>query len=290
MHTHARASPTRLSGHHTPFVPRRRMVEPAPPGRATGQCFAGLCATGGLAADSRSCCPLACRRCGGPGCGLLEHGPGAMQCCPARWLVNASGLCADPGQSHCRMPPQVATCLNKLKGTPSHVRPTSLTARPGERDPRRACRCHGPHSRAYRGQCVLVKVPWLAAAHGATHRSRNPPACSELPSRPERSALAAWMPNIPLGGVRSGACLPSPMSPPAGCTQAVPAQLHDHRLAEGGDLQATLVCSCRTRHSRCTRPARALHAPRTRPARTPHALRALRTRSTRCLSARPPSP
>ena len=85
---------------------------------------------------------------------MLEHGPGAAYCCPARWPGNASGLCADPGQSRCRMPPHVATCLNKLKGTMSHMRPTVQSAKPGERDPNRTCLCHGPHSRAYRGQCL----------------------------------------------------------------------------------------------------------------------------------------
>ena len=30
----------------------------------------------------------------------------------------------------------------------------NLSAKPGERDPQRRCRCHGPLTRAYRGQCL----------------------------------------------------------------------------------------------------------------------------------------
>eukprot|EP00964_Phaeocystis_antarctica_P136671 scaffold101129_cov34-Phaeocystis_antarctica.AAC.1 len=211
---HGRASSARLSGHHAPFAPRRRMTEPAPLGRATGPCFTGLCATGGLAADSRSCCPLRCRRCGGPGCGLLEHGPGAAHCCPARWPGNASNLCADPRQSRCWMPPHVATCLNKLKGTPSHVRPTVLSAKPGERDPKRACRCHGPHSRAYRGQCLpsfmiigsqkaaTSKLRWYVSRHAEIripkeeNFHKGPPPVAAWDTQTDPALLSRYLDNL----------------------------------------------------------------------------------------------
>ena len=120
-----------------------------------GPCFAGLCELGVLDSSSRSCCPAACRKCGGPGCGSLEHGPGALQCCPARFPGNASGVCSEPGQSRCRLPPHVTGCLNKLRGTLSGGKAfKNLSAKPGERDPNRACKCRGPLSRPYRGQCL----------------------------------------------------------------------------------------------------------------------------------------
>ena len=53
----------------------------------------------------------------------------------------------------------------------------------------------------------MAKVPHLAAAApAATHRSKRPPACSGLLSRPEGSALAVWTPK---GGC-SMACAPVP--------------------------------------------------------------------------------
>ena len=52
----------------------------------------------------------------------------------------------------------------------------------GARPLRRAVRPHG--------QSALA----LAAGRGATHPLQRLPACPGLPSAPERSALAAWMP------------------------------------------------------------------------------------------------
>ena len=51
-----------------------------------------------------------------------------------------------------------------------------------------------------RRQRSMLKLPSLAAAHAAAPRSRSPPACSGLPSRPKRRALAAWLPRRGYGG------------------------------------------------------------------------------------------
>ena len=58
---------------------------------------------------------------------------------------------------------------------------------------------------------------WLAAAHAAARRSRSPPACSGLPSGPERGGLG----RVAAGGRRrrrrrSAACLEWATPPPLG--------------------------------------------------------------------------
>ena len=40
----------------------------------------------------------------------------------------------------------------------------------------------------------MLEMPWLAAAHPTTHRSRRPHCCSRPTSGPERRAPSAWMP------------------------------------------------------------------------------------------------
>ena len=145
---------------------------------------------------------------------MLEHGPGAAYCCPARWPGNASGLCADPGQSRCRMPPHVATCLNKLKGTMSHMRPTVQSAKPGERDPNRTCRCHGPHSRAYRGQCLpsfmiigsqkaaTSKLRWYVSRHAEIripkeeNFHKGPPPVAAWDTQTDPTLLSRFLDNL----------------------------------------------------------------------------------------------
>ena len=145
---------------------------------------------------------------------MLEYGPGAAYCCPARWPGNASGLCADPGQSRCRMPPHVATCLNKLKGTMSHMRPTVQSAKPGERDPNRTCQCHGPHSRAYRGQCLpsfmiigsqkaaTSKLRWYVSRHAEIripkeeNFHKGPPPVAAWDTQTDPTLLSRFLDNL----------------------------------------------------------------------------------------------
>ena len=112
------------------------------------------------------------------------------------------------------MPPHVATCLNKLKGTPSHVRPTVLSAKPGERDPKRACRCHGPHSRAYRGQCLpsfmiigsqkaaTSKLRWYVSRHAEIripkeeNFHKGPPPVAAWDTQTDPALLSRYLDNL----------------------------------------------------------------------------------------------
>ena len=112
------------------------------------------------------------------------------------------------------MPPHVATCLNKLKGTLSHVRPTGLSAKPGERDPKRACRCHGPHSRAYRGQCLpsfmiigsqkaaTSKLRWYLSRHAEIripkeeNFHKGPPPVAAWDTQTDPALLSRYLDNL----------------------------------------------------------------------------------------------
>ena len=112
------------------------------------------------------------------------------------------------------MPLHVATCLNKLKGTLSHVRPTVLSAKPGERDPKRACRCHGPHSRAYRGQCLpsfmiigsqkaaTSKLRWYVSRHAEIripkeeNFHKGPPPVAAWDTQTDPALLSRYLDNL----------------------------------------------------------------------------------------------
>jgi hypothetical protein len=112
------------------------------------------------------------------------------------------------------MPPHVATCLNKLKGTLSHVRPTVTSAKPGERDHKRACRCHGPHSRAYRGQCLpsfmiigsqkaaTSKLRWYVSRHPEIripkeeNFHKGPPPVAAWDTQTDPALLSRYLDNL----------------------------------------------------------------------------------------------
>ena len=78
----------------------------------------------------------------------------------------------------------------------SPARGASSPGSPGRLGSREAPLLHREAPQPWRS---MVKVASPVAAHAATHRprsppARRPPACSGLPPRPERRALAAWMP------------------------------------------------------------------------------------------------
>ena len=112
------------------------------------------------------------------------------------------------------MPPHVATCLNKLKGTMSHMRPTVQSAKPGERDPNRTCLCHGPHSRAYRGQCLpsfmiigsqkaaTSKLRWYVSRHAEIripkeeNFHKGPPPVAAWDTQTDPTLLSRFLDNL----------------------------------------------------------------------------------------------
>ena len=112
------------------------------------------------------------------------------------------------------MPPHVATCLNKLKGTMSHMRPTVQSVKPGERDPNRTCRCHGPHSRAYRGQCLpsfmiigsqkaaTSKLRWYVSRHAEIripkeeNFHKGPPPVAAWDTQTDPTLLSRFLDNL----------------------------------------------------------------------------------------------
>ena len=112
------------------------------------------------------------------------------------------------------MPPHVATCLNKLKGTMSHMRPTVQSAKPGERDPNRTCQCHGPHSRAYRGQCLpsfmiigsqkaaTSKLRWYVSRHAEIripkeeNFHKGPPPVAAWDTQTDPTLLSRFLDNL----------------------------------------------------------------------------------------------
>ena len=84
--------------------------------------------------------------------------PPALRRAPARSAASLCGPRADR-QARPTAPERLATsrlaALNTLRGTLSGGKAfKNLSAKPGERDPNRACKCRGPLSRPYRGQCL----------------------------------------------------------------------------------------------------------------------------------------
>lgn len=132
------------------------------PAAATGVCTSGLCTRGRLDSVSKFCCVGDCQRCGGPGCGSKDFGPGPGFCCPAKWLGSRSqdhsaspgsisshkATCTTPGQTSCRMPSTVASCLMKQQGKKQEAVHRSMTR------PDQPCICRGSFSKPYRGACL----------------------------------------------------------------------------------------------------------------------------------------
>ena len=129
---------------------------------AETQCAAGLCLHGRLDSGLKYCCASSCsKRCGGPGCGADDNGGGAEACCPARFAGGQPSripTCAAADQTSCRMP---SGCAGLAAGK-ARVRVPRTTKRPSERTnssmsyagATAECRCHGPFTRTYRGQCL----------------------------------------------------------------------------------------------------------------------------------------